>query len=249
MRTVHITRALTGAAMAVATILVVTGREAPMPVATVDVVDLHRPALVAAPNPPGSRVAAVMPADPIAGEGSSRTRREQELLEWAVERFSLVGLTLPPVDVSFHDRTEPCGGHRGRFQGDRTRRRVAVCVPDSGTSASRLQRRRTLIHELAHAWDHANLDPRRRADLLPVLDATGWYAPEAEWEERGVERFAETLVWGLYDQLRRPTLIDVPCRELHTDFLAITGFAAPGPVEQTCQLRTPINFRTDGRGV
>jgi hypothetical protein len=162
------------------------------------------------------------------------TPAERDLVKWAWDRSALVGLDLPLVEVSFHDDDQPCNGSQGVYYSNDGRPRVLVCIPDSGTFASKLQRQRTLVHELAHAWEQANLDDAERKALLEILDAEDWYAPESAWEERGAERFAETIVWGLYDQLRRPTLIDVPCRELHADLQSITGHTAPGPVERLC---------------
>ncbi len=162
------------------------------------------------------------------------TPAEKDLVDWAESRFAIVGLDLPDVEVSFHDHTDPCRGHDGIYVGSRDGARVAVCVPDRGTYAFDLERRRTLIHELAHAWEQANLGEADRIRLLEIVDADSWYAPESDWDQRGTERFAETIVWGLYDQRRRPTLIDVPCKELHADFISITGSTAPGPIEPIC---------------
>lgn len=184
-------------------------------------------------------------SDPIAqpsraaGASAPLTAAEEDLVSWAVDRFALVGLHLPHVDITFHDDTGPCGGNEGRFRGSGEQREIAVCVPDRKTFASHLQRQRTVVHELAHAWEHAHFDAGDRTALLAVLDAASWYAPEDEWDKRGVERFAETIVWGLYDQPRRHVLIDVPCRELHADFQAITGVSAPGPLEPVCHLASP----------
>jgi hypothetical protein len=172
------------------------------------------------------------PADP------PLTADERELIESAEARFALVGLDLPDVDISFHEDTEPCDGNDGTFHGDGDHRRIRVCIPDRDTYFFQLERRRTLYHELAHAWDHANLDDDDREALLDVVDASSWYSTDLDWAQRGVERFAETIVWGLYDQLSRPTLIDVPCHELHADFKAITSSVAPGPLEGACALET-----------
>jgi hypothetical protein len=65
-------------------------------------------------------------------------------------------------------------------------------------------------------------------------EAEAWSTSDLAWEDRRSERFAETIAWGLYDQLRRPTLIDASCAELHADFLFITGHPALGPVEPVC---------------
>ena len=172
-----------------------------------------------------------------AAAASELTADDRELVTWVRSRFALVGLDLPDVEISFHQETEPCNGHDGIYLDSGGRPAVRICIPQGKTYAARLKRQRTLVHELAHAWEQANLDEDQRADLLGILEADDWYAPEAAWEQRGAERFAETIVWGLYDQLRRPTLIDVPCRELHADFEAMTGTTAPGPLEPICELR------------
>lgn len=163
------------------------------------------------------------------------TSDEVNLVGWARDRFALVGLDFPAVEISFHAEREPCNGNQGIYQDD-GRARVLVCIPDYGTSASNLQRERTLVHELAHAWEQANLDDAERQALLEILDADDWYGPETAWEERGAERFAETIVWGLYDQLRRPTLIDTDCAEVHADFREITGHLASGPTAEACNI-------------
>ncbi len=164
---------------------------------------------------------------------------EREMVGWARNRFALVGLELPPVQVAFHDDTKPCDGNNGLYRKSGSGAEVRICIPDVPTAAFDLLRRRTLVHELAHAWEQASLDDTQRRRLLPILDAESWYAPGSDWDRRGAERFAETIVWGLYDQLRRPTLIDVPCAEIHADFAAITGFGALGPLEVVCHLADP----------
>jgi hypothetical protein len=181
---------------------------------------------------PAMPVVVTMPEAPPAVE--PLTSAEQELVDWAYARFALVGLDLPDVEISFHEDTDSCRGAEGRYERSGSDARIRVCIPDQDSFAFQLKQRRTLVHELAHAWDDANLDDTDRAELLSVVDAESWYAPESDWDQRGVERFAETIVWGLYDQLRRPTRIDVPCDELHADFVRITGSTAPGPVEMVC---------------
>lgn len=159
---------------------------------------------------------------------------ERQLTTWAEGRFAAVGLDLPPVDVSFHEDSGPCGGHEGIYRHVGGRHLVLVCITDRGSAASDLLRRRTLLHELAHAWERANLDDPGREALLVLLEADEWLPAGAPWEERGAERFAETIVWGLYDQPRRPVLIDVACSTLATRFEAITGHHPLGTVEGHC---------------
>jgi hypothetical protein len=169
-----------------------------------------------------------------AHEPIALTPAERELVKWVTGRFALVGLDIPEVDVSFHDNSSACEFHDGIYHGDGGHHRVLVCIPDRGTFASNLERQRTLVHELAHVWEQAKLHDAGRRSLLSVLDAEDWYGTDVAWEDRGAERFAETIVWGLYDQLRRPTLIDAPCAELHADFHSITGHTAPSPVAVGC---------------
>jgi hypothetical protein len=169
-----------------------------------------------------------------AHEPIALTPAERELVKWVTSRFALVDLHLPEVDVTFHDDSSACEFHDGIYYSDGAHHRVLVCIPDRGTFASNLERQRTLTHEFAHVWEQANLDDIDRQSLLSVVDAQDWYASESAWGERGAERFAETIVWGLYDQLRRPTLIEAPCAELHADFHSITGYTAPSPVAAGC---------------
>mgnify|MGYP001822216399 CR=1 FL=1 len=166
------------------------------------------------------------------------TRDEEDLVEVVTNRFTRVGLDLPQIAVSFHDDAADCKWAHGIYYGEDGRHRVGVCVPDHGTFASNLQRQRTLTHEFAHAWEQAHLTAADRDRLLSVLDTDDWYAPEADWADRGAERFAETIVWGLYDQIRRPVLIGANCRELHADFRHITGRAPIGPIANACELQS-----------
>lgn len=175
----------------------------------------------------------------VATAGGALTPAEAALVDWAIGRFDEIGFELPVVRVSFYEDTAPCGGHDGRFVQAGGIAEISICVPDLGTAAFDLLRRRTLLHELAHAWDVANLDDADRDELLGIVAAASWAAPTSDPDQRGVERFAETLVWGLYDQLRRPVDIDVPCAELHADFVHITGSPALEPIEACCELPAP----------
>jgi hypothetical protein len=175
------------------------------------------------PEPPWS-------ADP------SLSTSELETLRWVAGRFSLVDLEVPDVEIAFHPSSEDCGWNDGRYRSDGHTRLVDICVPDHGTFASDLHRRRTLVHELAHAWDDVNLTDDDRSSLLSVVGGDAWYDTDVDWGARGAERFAETIVWGLYDQRRRPTKVDVPCADLHRAFVEITGHEPPGPLEPICDL-------------
>ncbi len=189
-----------------------------------------------------SRGAAIPPRgapEPAWSGLNSLSVDEREIVRWAHGRFLLVGLEVPDVEIVFHPHSGDCNWNEGTYRSGDETRRIDVCVPDHGTSHSDLQRRRTVMHELAHAWDDVNLTEDDRDMLLPVLGAQEWYGPDLDWTTRGVERFAETIVWGLYDQRRRPTKINVPCAELHRAFVEITGHEPLGPIELACGLAAP----------
>jgi hypothetical protein len=162
------------------------------------------------------------------------TTVEREVLEWAFGRFEAAGLDLPDVTIQFTADDTECNGEQGIYRRRDGEHSVTVCVPDQQGAAIEHRRRRTLLHELAHAWDHANLTDDDRNRILPILGSVDWYATDISWEHRGVERLAETLVWGLLDQTRRPLKIDASCNETHENFRSITGKHPLGPIEDSC---------------
>jgi hypothetical protein len=157
-------------------------------------------------------------------------------VEWAQGQFRAAGLNLPVVEISFSTDADDCDGEQGVYRRRGGTHSVTVCVPDLQGAAIEHRRRRTLLHELAHAWDHATLTDVDRELLLPDLEATDWYDPDAAWDQRGVERLAETLTWGLLDQKRRPLKIDTDCAAIHVDFITITGSAVLGPIDRICEI-------------
>lgn len=189
---------------------------------------------VAPTTGPASRAEAEPPAITTPAD-RPLTADEADIVSEALSRFAEVGLELPAVEISFHDDDVHCNGHHGIFRSNGNDLRIDVCVLDRGNFYSEMERTRTLVHELAHAWDHAHLDNDGHDELLDVVEADVWHSPDVAWGERGAERFAETIVWGLYDQRNRPILIDTHCSKLHADFVAITGAAALGPVEKVCE--------------
>ncbi len=158
------------------------------------------------------------------------TDREQELVDWAVDRFAQAGLELPEMTVRFDPTRELCGHAQGRFQqASDGERFVTICTRDGDSFAADLDRRRTLLHEFGHAWDFANLSDDDRAGLAGLLGAEAWNDPEAAWEDRGVERFAEAFVYALLDQPRRQVKVALGCEDLVGAFEAATGAVPQGP--------------------
>lgn len=112
------------------------------------------------------------------------------LIERSIDRFENAGLRLPPLRIYAHDATDACGGHTGQFGHDGDERRIDLCAGSSHTAI--------VLHELAHAWEHHNVSEATRQAFL---DATGlvWYDANLPWRERGIERLATTIAWGLLD--------------------------------------------------
>jgi hypothetical protein len=164
--------------------------------------------------------------------GRGVSAAEADIITWAAGRFELAGLALPVVEVSFSTDAADCGGHEGLYRRRDGAHLVTVCTPDDHPTADDY-RRRTLIHELAHAWDQSSLNSADRDGLLPVLNVEDWYEADARGE-RGIERLAETFVFGLLDEPRRVLLIAADCADVYADFVGITGSAPIGPIPPIC---------------
>ncbi len=112
-----------------------------------------------------------------------------ESVRWAVDRFSRGGLELPQVVVAFDESDRPCDGHDGLFRNHGGVGRIDVCTHN----------RYIVLHELAHAWEQANLTDEERAAFMAQRGVEAWNDKSRPWKERGVEALAEVITWGLYD--------------------------------------------------
>ena len=70
---------------------------------------------------------------------------------------------------------------------------VHECQSDRGRA------RRSLLHELAHAWDHVGggIDIAARQRFMTMRAVTSWDDDGLEWNQRGEEQAAEIVAWGL----------------------------------------------------
>lgn len=190
-------------------------------------------------TPPAPTASATAPLPAPATTPERLSAVERDAVRWAVGRFESADLELPAVAISFSADSDDCNGEQGVYRRRSGAHSIVVCVPDRDGAAIDHRRRRTLLHELAHAWDHTNLTDADRRHLQQHLGADDWYAADRQWEERPVEQLAETLTWGLFDQPRRPLLIDRPCDDVHADFRAVTGQRPLGPIEPHCEIGEP----------
>ena len=124
------------------------------------------------------------------------TAQQAEHADWALARFEAAGLELPSLTIVFHDDYQSCGMREGvlRIVGED----VTIHECQNGPSRSR----RSLLHELAHAWDHVagSIDADTRTDFLRLRGLRSWDDDGLPWNQRGEEQTAEIIAWGLMDQ-------------------------------------------------
>jgi hypothetical protein len=112
---------------------------------------------------------------------------ERLRVDEALARFRRSGLRLPDVEIVFHDDPVECSGHDGRFQRQFTPWRLLVCS----------EAEYVVTHELAHAWEAANLGAAARQAYVESRGLAGWDSAELSWRERGVEDVAIVMQQNL----------------------------------------------------
>lgn len=152
------------------------------------------------------------------------TSEQREFVSWGEARFADAGLTLPEVEYVFHDDLEECGWHGGKYRP--STRTVTMCNADP----------KTLIHELAHAWETTRLTDETRNAFMELRGLTEWTGRSVPWSERGAEQVAEVITWGVEEASRlvpwtepdgsitfRLLSIDASVEELLTAYRLLTG--------------------------
>lgn len=127
--------------------------------------------------------AATAARPPVMTYVETPTDEQRQVVEWAVARYAEAGLTLPSLEISF---PATCGGKAARYFVGQAR--IELCKVH----------RKTMLHELAHAWDDStSLD---RAGFLHERGLDHWYErPGARSNESGGEQLALIITWGLMD--------------------------------------------------
>lgn len=127
-----------------------------------------------------------------------------EFVRWGLERFDIAGLPLPAVaSVTFLTHETRCTGLRGLFQGEGE---IVLCyAPAEICSNADCSRwfpppRHYLLHELAHVWLAEHVGEDQQQEYLAYEGVANWSDPNDPWGDRGVERAAETIAYGLSDQ-------------------------------------------------
>ena len=169
-----------------------------------------------------------VPADEVTVMGDLEPD-EEDMVRWALGRFGAADLALPSVIEFGFDATQArCDGARGLCLSRDDPPQAIVCEPGGHTAYRTVNRRVTLLHELAHLWYAGGFAPRAQEIV------GGQLVGDVPWHLRTAERVATVISWGLLDQLRRPVATDVPCVDLYLQFTELTGRAPLGPLEDSC---------------
>lgn len=162
--------------------------------------------------------------DPVVIRIVAATAQQAQHAEWALARFEAAGLELPPLTIVFHYDYQSCGMREGVLRIAGENMTIHECQNDPSRS------RRSLLHELAHAWDHmaGSIDADTRTDFLRLRGLQSWDDDDLPWNQRGEEQTAEIISWGLMHQLALiPTSVgDRGAQDilsLTTAFILLTG--------------------------
>jgi hypothetical protein len=99
--------------------------------------------------------------------------------------------------------------------------------------------KRTMLHELAHAWANMSLTPGEK-EAFSSLRGVRWNDHSDSWQERGTEHAAEIIAWALADErysvrwatteagvsvseFRLLTIENSDVEALHQGFVLLTG--------------------------
>jgi hypothetical protein len=155
----------------------------------------------------------------VAVEGG--TPEQQVMTLESAGRFREAGLGEPTVLIRFHADREDCGGRTGIHENGI----VDLC----GIHTNDLSRR-TVLHEMAHAWLDANLSADLEERFLRMRQLDTWNDHDAGWEERGTEHAAEIIEWALDGQgigMDLPSIPDNDPALLADAYRLLTGRSLP----------------------
>lgn len=144
------------------------------------------------------------------------TSTQLKRLAHALDRFSTTGLKLPDLEVRFASHEADCNGHSGWFTATTEPWRISICSETHST----------YVHELAHAWERANLTDLRRERFMGLRGYTTWADRNVPWNQRGMEGVAFIIQQGLSGLPLPPALSHERCSRLEA-FRFLTGIPDP----------------------
>lgn len=171
------------------------------------------------PPDPSSSPTPVLSAGPATTNFTvhADTGEQLQRLAEALLAFSGSGLDLPPLEITFYEGTGGCDGEKGLFRGGSTPWHIAICE---------LHVTSIVEHELAHAWERANVDDHQRDDFLDLMGLEAWHNPADPWNERGVE-WAAVVIQQSVAGLPLPPVLSKRSISRLEGFEVLTGQVAP----------------------
>jgi hypothetical protein len=172
-------------------------------------------------------ITALMPSTPESGARPTVTATgfapdQQARIDWAVDLFRQADLSLPPVAFIHETTLDACEGREGSQVFGDGRSTIHICTDDAGAAEELL-----FVHELAHAWDHANLTDDRRAAFMTLRGLHTWQGTDprgSDWLDRGAEHAAVIMTWGLMDRpMMVVTIRDATCPRMLAGYEMLTG--------------------------
>ncbi len=136
----------------------------------------------------------------------------------ALGRFEQLGLELPAVEVWYFadyagcaDPRNPSRQRPGYLEIGADKYTIFMCGVEF-----------TLLHELAHVWDHSQLTDGERDLFMAKRDLDNWGG--VEWSRCGGEHLADVLAWGIQNGNVRPSrTMPNDDASLHEAFVLATG--------------------------
>ena len=155
------------------------------------------------------------------GQAGFRDESDVALARWAFDRFDRAGLELPEVSIAFHDDRVACDGHVGYYHSGEP---ASIDICGFNWDRFLVTPKKTILHELAHAWAQLSLDSETRSRFLDLRGLDIWQDKSVPWEEQGNEHAAEILAWGLMDEdLLLTSIGETGTLELAEAFELLTG--------------------------
>jgi hypothetical protein len=149
------------------------------------------------------------------------TGQEAALVDWALDLYEAAGIELRPITIVFHSRDadwEPCNGAVAYYTAKT--RRVDMC----NSTRPDHERRRWILHELGHAHTFATMSGDDVDSFTTESAASSWNDPVHRWQNRGQERAADIVAWGLNpDPEPIYWMRDIDCGRLTHLYRTVTG--------------------------
>lgn len=159
----------------------------------------------------------------------------EDVLQDALLRFEVAGLSEPVFDSVVFEPSRSCAGRSGRVIQSEQGRDVFICLFESdlcpGTGPCQepnLAVRGVVLHELAHAWQLDNVSEDLEAEFVAHTGLEAWQDDTLPWSKQGVEYSADVLAWALLEEPAPMVRIGSPsCADLAVAYHLLTALEAP----------------------